>query len=679
MLVISLLSAAGVLLGPAASIADTGGSITEFPIAGVCCEAELAGITSGPDGNLWFTDVANDQVGKITPTGTASEVGVPSFPTAIAAGPDGNLWFIDQGAEQIGRITPSGTVTEFPIPSAISVTSVDPSPSGITTGPDGNIWFVDIPNNEIGRITPTGTIKEFTIPSTRGASSFPEGIATGPDGNLWFTEQDTNKIGRITPTGKITEFTVPTAHSDPFSITSGPDGNLWFTEQGADKIGRITVTGAFSEFPIPTIGSGPTGITAGPDGNLWFTEQNADKIGRISPAGTMTEVEVPSGGSPTGIATGPDGSIWFAMLEPNGLTGLVGRLNPTLAPTNTSPPTISGTTQQGQTLSEAHGDWSDSPTAFAYQWQDCDTSGNACKPISGANGQTYALTGSDAGHTIRVQESAMNVGGTNAPATSTQTAVVTLLPPPSSTSPPSISGTTQQGQTLSEAHGLWTDGPTAYSYQWQDCDAAGNACSPVSGATLQTYTLAASDVGHTIRVEEIASNASGNGAPATSASTGVVQVPPGTSRKPPSASGGITVRRVTVSGPLVSVRVSCTGRPGSACKLHLRLMIIERVKAGKVIGVTAENRRKPNRKVVVLGTASLSLSAGETKTVRLSLNGTGKRLLAKHHALKAKVAITNWGKTVSTKIITFKAKPKKRKPQHASRGGTRATTRPPSV
>jgi len=227
---------------------------------------------------------------------------------------------------------------------------------------------------------------------------------------------------------------------------------------------------------------------------------------------------------------------------------------------------------------------------------------------------------------------------------------------PVATSPPSISGTAVEGQTLTEAHGTWTNGPTAYSYQWEDCDTAGNSCSAIGGATSQTHTLAGSDVGHTIRVEEIATNAGGRSAPAPSAPTGAVQVPPGTS-------GALTVGRVTVSGSSVSVLVSCAGGPGATCKLTLALTIIETVKAGKVIAVTAgkKNGKKPKRKVVVLGNATLTLSAGQTKTVQLSLNGTGKRLLSEYHALKVKLAVTEPGKTVSAKTITFKAKPKKHK------------------
>ena len=47
------------------------------------------------------------------------------------------------------------------------------------------------------------------------------------------------------------------------------------------------------------------------------------------------------------------------------------------APVNSTPPTIAGTAE-GQTLTAANGTWQNNPTAFQYQWQRCDASGDGC-------------------------------------------------------------------------------------------------------------------------------------------------------------------------------------------------------------------------------------------------------------------------------------------------------------
>ena len=129
-----------------------------------------------------------------------------------------------------------------------------------------------------------------------------------------------------------------------------------------------------------------------------------------------------------------------------------------------------------------------------------------------------------------------------------------------STSPPTISGTAEQSQTLAEQHGSWTDSPTGYSYQWQSCGSAGNNCQAIEGATAQTYTLTSADVGSTIRVQETASNTGGSSSPATSAATAVIQSSlPGGGEGPGSGgSGGATAATTATTAP-VSVILSGSG------------------------------------------------------------------------------------------------------------------------
>src|SRR6202035_3806728 len=181
------------------------------------------------------------------------------------------------------------------------------------------------------------------------------------------------------------------------------------------------------------------------------------------------------------------------------------------APKNTAVPTITGTAQQGQTLTEHNGTWTNSPTSFAYQWLQCE--GSTCVAISGAKSQTYVPVAGDVGHTIKVEETASNAGGPGSPATSIATAVVTP-PVPVNSAVPTITGTAQRGQTLTEHNGTWTNSPTSFTYQWLQCE--GSTCTAISGAKNQTYVPVAADVGHTIKVEETASNAGGPGTPATS-------------------------------------------------------------------------------------------------------------------------------------------------------------------
>jgi len=193
-------------------------------------------------------------------------------------------------------------------------------------------------------------------------------------------------------------------------------------------------------------------------------------------------------------------------------------------PENVTLPTVAGTATQGQLLTETNGSWTNSPTGYAYQWEDCDGTGASCAAIDGATNATYTLQPSDVGHTIRAVETASNAVGSGTAAASAHTAVVLPLPPVNN-NPPTISGNTSQGQMLTEGVGSWTNNPTSYAYQWEDCDSSGASCAAIDGATDSTYSLQASDVGKTIRVTEVATNAGGSSDPALSAHTAVVSPP----------------------------------------------------------------------------------------------------------------------------------------------------------
>jgi outer membrane protein assembly factor BamB len=99
-----------------------------------------------------------------------------------------------------------------------------------------------------------------------------------------------------------------------------------------------------------------------------------------------------------------------------------------LAPVNTALPTISGSPVEGSTLAATTGLWANAPTTYAYQWQRCDRSGGGCAAISGASVNSYAPGPADFGDTLRVSVTATNAGGSSAPATSAQTAVVAAPP-----------------------------------------------------------------------------------------------------------------------------------------------------------------------------------------------------------------------------------------------------------
>ena len=282
-------------------------------------------ITTGPDGNLWFTESNTNQIGEFSPVyNKITEYNVPlsgttnTNPDSITVGPDGKLWFTEGTDDRIGELSPiTGKVTIYNVPTPNAALG------NIIAGPDGNLWFTEIEGNKIGKISPvTGIVTEYNVSADMAG---PVGITAGPDGNIWFTEQYADKIGKISPvTGVITEYNLPVDYSAfvandyPINIAAGADGNLWFTEQLGNKIGKISpATGEVTEYPLPSGDNSPVAISAGPDGNMWFID--GYNISKISPStGGITDYNVPDADAGFGgITAGPNGNLWFTEFQGN--------------------------------------------------------------------------------------------------------------------------------------------------------------------------------------------------------------------------------------------------------------------------------------------------------------------------------------------------------------------------
>lgn len=111
---------------------------------------------------------------------------------------------------------------------------------------------------------------------------------------------------------------------------------------------------------------------------------------------------------------------------------------------------------------------------------------------------------------------------------SSTTYAIYWLPAPGNTAPPVISGTPAVNQTVASSVGSWNGAPTAYSYQWQRCSAAGAGCASIPGATGATYTLSTADGGQYVRSIVSAANVNGSSAYVASASQAIVPMPAAT-------------------------------------------------------------------------------------------------------------------------------------------------------
>jgi streptogramin lyase len=148
--------------------------------------AYAQGITTGPDGNIWFagftgsgalpepgsTNTSDDTSSGLIGMINVKTYAITEFPdlmpntlaNQITTGPEGNLWFTNDGSNDIGSFDPTtGSFTEVLVPGPGPAYSA----GAITTGPDGNIWVVmGQDTGTIARIDPsTDAVTQFSVPS----------------------------------------------------------------------------------------------------------------------------------------------------------------------------------------------------------------------------------------------------------------------------------------------------------------------------------------------------------------------------------------------------------------------------------------------------------------------------------------------------------------------------------
>jgi hypothetical protein len=170
-------------------------------------------------------------------------------------------------------------------------------------------------------------------------------------------------------------------------------------------------------------------------------------------------------------------------------------------------PTITGTVQEGQTLTaSASSGQSDNPVSYAWY----SSASNYTTAIG--TGPTYLVKEADEGVTIEVKATATNDNGVTISATSAATLAVLDAAPTMTT--PTITGTAQEGQTLTaSASSGQSDNPVSYAWY----SSADGYTNPIG--TGANYVVKEGNENATIEVVATATNDNGVTASATSAAT----------------------------------------------------------------------------------------------------------------------------------------------------------------
>jgi sugar lactone lactonase YvrE len=523
-------------------------------------------VAVSPSGDLWVVDTGNDRVEEFNERGEyLSELGSAGWgngqlsePAALAIGPEGNIWVADTGNDRVEEFSPSGGYIAQIDPSESEAGFLE-EPEGVAIDRDGDVWVSDTAKGELVEFNAQGQYLRTVGSKGSGPGQLgePEGIAVDWQGHVWVADWPNDRVEEWNEQGEYLRVFGSAGSGagelkNPYGIAVGASGDVWVGDVGNDRVEEFGERGEYvGQFGARGSAPGefglifPMGLAVLSNGDLWLTDAENDRLERFSEQGEYLGsrcAAIPGATSNAYTATAADaGSMLQAAVTATDAEGTATvASSPTAVvspspPVNTRAPSIEGEAKEGQTLTASAGGWSGASLTYTYEWQICNGAGEACAGIEGAESPTYVVAGGEAGSTLRVLVSAENYAG-KASATSAPSPVV-VAGPPVNTRPPTIEGTAKEGQTLTAGIGGWVGTPPlSYAYQWQSCNALGEGCIPISGATGSSYVLGASDLGTTIELTVTATDVAGQ-ASASSSRTSVVGSNRPENTAPPAVTG----------------------------------------------------------------------------------------------------------------------------------------------
>ncbi len=517
--------------------------------------------------------------------------------------------------------------------------------SGAVTVGTGSTLAVDANSQTTDTGSYAVTPSNATLSIQAGASRVLEGTISG--------------AGKLSVTGSNTSLEVmPDASGSIGTLNVGGGATLQFDAGNATprsgSPADLTVAGAATFAPNSTVSFNGDALTA--------------------PNATET-LALLSFASHNGTPSFPqDDNGWSASLGTVGAgSGLVATVTP-VPPQDQTPPTIAGSAVAGGALSVTQGSWTGSPTHVGDEWEDCDPYGDPCTVV--ATGPTFSPTEGDVGDQIEVVETATNAGGSTSVDSAPTTAVVTLAPV--NLNPPEVNGDEGTvGEVLTEAPGQWQNNPSI-AVQWEDCDITGTVCTPIPGAVGGSYKTTEKDVNDSIVVVETASNAYGSAQAESDPTEPLMDLGAGDPTDPTDPSGGgngtggrssgtatVSIPAHTVSGTDLSIALRCPKQ--SSCPVTLTLTASEPTSPSHAHASAHRSHSRP----VLVGSESVRIAAGDRRTVIVSLNRTGTKLLASAHTLRTVLVASSIHSTLERTSVTFTAVAhRSSKPSKTTRSGS---------
>jgi large repetitive protein len=261
--VLALVPVFGIGTGPQLAFGPDG---AQSSVGGKLISPEGVAVDAG--GNVYVTDIALQEVLKVTPSGSRTTVGSGlEVPEGVAVDGAGNVYIADSQVPAVFKVTPGGVQT--------TVGDGFDWPSGVAVDGKGNVYVSDPFIDAVYKITPGG--KQTTVGS---GYNTPAGVAVDVAGNVYVADSFNATVYEITPGG--TQTTVGSDFITPAAVAVDAAGDVYITDAGADTVYLVTPAGV--QTTVTSRLNVPNGVAIDGSGNLYLANTYNEQILKVDRA-----------------------------------------------------------------------------------------------------------------------------------------------------------------------------------------------------------------------------------------------------------------------------------------------------------------------------------------------------------------------------------------------------------
>lgn len=274
---------------------------------------------------------AGNGVESFSGDGGPASIAQLNAPSNLALDANGNLYFSDTANNRVRKISPGGSITTvagtaiagFSGDSGPAVSAELNGPTGLALDQDGNLYIADTNNNRIRKVLPNGTI--LSIAGNGNAAFFgdgsvaqnaaihaPQGVAIDSAGNLYIADTGNQRIRKALQNGTMTTLAgngsagaggdgglaAAAQLNQPANVALDAAGNVYVADTGNGAVRKISTSGIISTITSglnslagngasATLPTGPEAVAVDSAGNVYVTDSANNRVRVITPNGTV--------------------------------------------------------------------------------------------------------------------------------------------------------------------------------------------------------------------------------------------------------------------------------------------------------------------------------------------------------------------------------------------------------